>query len=450
MKHHDLTTGSVFSALITFSLPYLLSCFLQTFYGMADLYIIGQFHTAAATTAVSVGSQFMHMVTVVVMGIAMGSAIKIGHAIGSGNKPAVSKTIGNTITLFAVISVFFTILLLALTSDIITVMQTPAESVQETYAYLVICFAGIPFIIAYNIISSIFRGLGDSRTPMYFVAAACIINIILDYLMIGGLGLGAAGAALGTVLSQTASVVFAAIVILRRKLIVLKKQFLIPDRTLIAQILKTGIPISLQDGFIQISFLVITILANSRGLIAATSVGIVEKIISFLFLVPSAMLSSVSAITAQNLGAGRIKRARQTLDYALIISVSFGIIVAVYCQFLPHTLVGLFSSEPAVINAGCDYLRAYAIDCIFSGIHFCFSGYFCGYGKSSISFIHNLASILLIRIPGAYAASVLFPDSLYPMGLATPLGSLFSALICIFFYIHLKKSTSAIQQAQSA
>lgn len=438
MKQNNLTNGSILKTLIFFSLPYLLSCFLQTFYGMADLYIIGQFNTAASTTAVSIGSQVMHMITVIIMGLAMGCVIKIGHAVGADDKESISKTIGSTISFFAITAFVLTIILLCCVHGVIGIMNTPDESVSETYAYLTICFAGIPFIIAYNIISSILRGLGDSRTPMYFVAAACVINIILDYLLIGVLGIGAAGAALGTVISQAVSSVLALIVIMRKKLITLQRSHLVPDKAILSGILRSGTPIALQDGFIQISFLIITVIANGRGLIAAAAVGIVEKIIGFLFLVPSAMLSSVSAITAQNIGAGAPKRAQKTLKYALCITVVFGMIVSVYCQFMPHTLVRLFTKDTAVIIAGCQYLRSYSFDCLLAGIHFCFSGYFCGYGKSSISFIHNFASIVLVRIPGAYFASKLFADTLFPMGIAAPMGSLLSALICIAFYIHHK------------
>ena len=424
MKQNNLTNGNILKTLIFFSLPYLLSCFLQTFYGMADLYIIGQFNTAASTTAVSIGSQVMHMITVIIMGLAMGCVIKIGHAVGADDKESISKTIGNTISFFAIIALVLTIILLCCVHGIIGIMNTPDESVNETYIYLTICFAGIPFIIAYNIISSILRGLGDSRTPMYFVAVACVINIILDYLLIGALGIGAAGAALGTVISQAVSSVLALIVIMRKKLVTLKKSHIVPDKAILSGILRSGTPIALQDGFIQISFLIITIIANGRGLIAAAAVGIVEKIIGFLFLVPSAMLSSVSAITAQNIGAGAPKRAQKTLKYALFITVVFGIIVSVYCQFMPHTLVRLFTKDEAVIIAGCQYLRSYSLDCMLAGIHFCFS--------------HNFASIVLVRIPGAYFASKLFADTLFPMGIAVPMGSLLSALICIAFYMHHK------------
>lgn len=249
--------------------------------------------------------------------------------------------------------------------------------------------------------------------------------------------IGNCSVTLGTVCGQAVSV-FAALFVLFKKglgLQIAKSDFRI-NKSILTDIIKVGVPIALQDGLIQIAFIVITVIANSRGLIMATSVGIVEKLIGFMFLVPSAFLSAISAITAQNLGAGKKSRAKQALRYGLLITVVWGIICVVYNQFLPQTLVGLFTKDNAVVMAGCDYLRAYAFDCLFAAIHFCFSGYFCGSQKSGISFLHNIISIIAVRIPGAYFASLWFPDTLYPMGLAAPIGSLLSALICIGFYLY--------------
>lgn len=436
----NLTEGHVLKVLVMFAIPYLMSSFLQTFYGMADLYIVGQFNNADAISAVSIGSQFMHMLTVVIIGLAMGTTVRIGNAVGRNDKKDISSIVGNTTILFLGISVVLTILLLSCTSFITDIMSTPLEAVSYTKSYLTICFIGIPFIISYNVISSIFRGAGDSKSPMYFVLIACITNIILDYIFVGYFSMGATGAALATVLAQVLSTIIALIYMLRNTYIfsVQKSDFHIHIST-IKNILTVGLPIALQDGFIQISFLIITIIANSRGLIFATGVGITEKIISFLFLVPSALLSALSASVAQNMGANKLERAKQMLYYGLIISVSFGMICTLVCQMIPQQMLALFTSDTQVIKAGSLYLMSYAWDCIFASIHFCFSGYFCGCNKPFISFIHNTISIICIRIPGAYIASQVFPDTLFPMGWAAPLGSLLSAIICIGFYIFLKR-----------
>lgn len=436
----DLTTGSVLKNIVFFSLPYLLSYFLQTLYGMADLFIIGQFNGVDRITAVSVGSQVMHMLTVMIVGLAMGATVTIGKAIGGKKLEQASITVGNTITLFMGVSIVMTILLLLLVKPIVAVMSTPSEAVSETIIYLTICFIGIPFITAYNIISSIFRGLGDSKSPMYFIAIACAVNIILDYLFIGGLHLGAAGAALGTTLSQTVSVIVALCVVLRRKTgITLKRQYFKPQMETMGQILRIGIPVALQDGFIQIAFIVITVIANRRGLNDAAAVGIVEKFISIVFLVPSTMLSTVSALSAQNIGAGKHERASETLRYAIMIAVGFGIVVAVITQFVGKDIVGIFTKDEAVIVLGDQYLRSYIWDCVFAGIHFSFSGYFCAYGLSGISFLHNVLSIICVRIPGAYFASLYYPDTLYPMGFAAPGGSLLSVIVCVIAFCIVRK-----------
>ncbi|MCH5261938.1 MAG: MATE family efflux transporter [Lachnospiraceae bacterium] len=439
-EKNDLTQGSVGKNLLLFALPYLLSCFMQTFYGMADLFVVGLYNGSETTTAVSVGSQVMHMLTVIIVGFAMGTTVRIGRSVGAKDDRAVTETVGTSIVFFAGFAVIITTALLICTRGIVQVMLTPAEAVTETRSYLTICFAGIPFITAYNVISSIFRGAGDSKSPMYFVGVACVVNIALDFLFIGFCGLGAAGAALGTVCGQAVSVVFALIIMRVRDMgFHVSLRDIRANREVVSQILKVGAPIALQDGMIQIAFIVITVIANSRGLIASAAVGIVEKLIGFMFLVPSAFLSAISTITAQNMGANKAERARRSLYYGLAVTVGWGCLCALYNQFLPHTLVGLFIKDAAVLAAGCEYLRSYAFDCVFAAIHFCFSGYFCGDQKSMISFIHNITAILLVRIPGAWLASTLYPGTLYPMGWAAPLGSLLSALICIGFYAYYRR-----------
>lgn len=435
----NLTSGSVLSNILYFSLPYLLSYFLQTLYSMADLFIIGQFDGVAGTTAVSIGSQIMHMLTVMIVGLAMGATVNIGHAVGAGDRKKASLVIGNTATLFMAVSIPLTILLICLVKPVVMVMSTPAEAVSGTAAYLTICFAGIPFITAYNVISSVFRGLGDSKSPMYFIAVACAANIILDLVFMGVMDMGPAGAALGTTLSQTISVAVALIAIVKRRLISVSRSDFRPCREHIRRILNIGVPVALQDGFIQIAFIVITIIANQRGLNDAAAVGIVEKIIGFIFLVPSSMLSTVSAVCAQNIGAGKLERAAKTLRYAIFIAAGFGLVVSVLIQFIAEPVVGLFSSDTAVITMGGQYFRGYVADCMFAGIHFCFSGYFCAYGKSGISFLHNFLSVLLARVPGAYLASKMFTDTLLPMGLAAVAGSILSVIICTIAFIWIRK-----------
>ena len=444
----NLTTGSIFKNVLYFSLPYLLSYFLQTLYGIADLFIIGQYEGVASTTAVSIGSQVMHMITVIIVGLAMGSTVSIGQAVGGGNDKRTASCIGNTITLFMGLSIILTAALLLLRRPIAIAMSTPAQALEGTIDYLTICFMGIPFITAYNIISSIFRGLGDSKSPMYFIAIACAANIGLDYAFMGALHLGPAGAALGTTLSQAVSVVVSIIVVRRARAgIRLKKEDFKTKRDVMGSLLRIGIPIAVQDGLIQVAFIVITIIANRRGLNDAAAVRIVEKIMSFIFLVPSSMLSTVSALGAQNIGAGKPERAKTTMRYGILITTCFGLAVVALMQFYANSFVALFTDSSTqdglqVVTMGGQYLRGYIWDCLFAGMHFCFSGYFCACGRSSLSFVHNIIAIALVRIPGVYITSKMFTDTLFPMGLATAAGSLLSVMICLVMYAMLSRKES--------
>lgn len=436
-----LGNDSVLKKVLHFSLPYLLSYFLQTLYGMADLLIIGRFDGVAATTAVSIGSQVMHMSTVMLVGLAMGVTVGIGHAVGAGEQRRAGAVIGGGTVLFLALSVVLAAGLCGLVEPITALMSTPAEAVAGMQAYLTICFIGIPCITAYNVIAAIFRGLGDSKSPMYFIAVACAANIVLDLIFMGPMHLGPAGAALGTTLAQAISVAVSLIAIVRRGLgeVRLQKSDFRPRWAAISRILRVGVPVALQDGLIQISFLIITVIANRRGLTDAAAVGVVEKFISFVFLVPSSMLSTISALGAQEVGAGRHDRAAATLRYGIALTLGFGAVVGVLIQFLAPNVVRFFTADAAVIAAGAWYLRGYIWDCFFAGVHFSFSGYFCAYGRSELSFIHNILSIVLVRVPGAYFMSKWFPDTLLPMGLATACGSVLSVVVCLIMYTTLKK-----------
>lgn len=439
-KEKNLTSGSVWRAILRFALPYLLSYFLQTLYGMADLYMIGRFGGVNDTTAVADGSQVMHMLTVMIVGLAMGTTVMVGRSVGAGKTKEAASVIGNTVTMFMALSVLTMAILLSTVGAIVNLISVPAEAVEGTVAYLTICFIGIPFITAYNILSAIFRGMGDSKSPMYFIAVACAANVLLDYIFMGIFHLGPAGAALGTTLSQTLSVIFALTAICRKNTgIQLSRRDFILRKKVMGQLLQIGLPVAVQDGCIQIAFIVITIIANQRGLTDAAAVGVVEKIISGLFIVPSSMLATVSALVSLDIGAGEHTRARQTLGCAVLMAVGYGVFIVLLIECTAPLAVGLFTTDAAVAAAGSAYLRSYIVDTIFAGVHFCFTGFFAAYGRSYIGFLHNILAIVLVRVPGSYLASKFFPDTLFPMGMAAPGGSLLSVLICVGIYCFLRK-----------
>ena len=297
MQNRDLTRGNALRNIISFALPYMLAMFLQILYGMADMLIIGQYCGVDTITAVSNGAQVMNMIAVVLLGLTVGTTVLIARAVGAQKLDSAGQIIGNTISLFLVLSVVLAAILLFLRTDLVRWLDVPSEAVGETITYLTLCFIGIPFILGYDVIASIYRGLGDSKRPLYFIAIACVTNIILDIVFIGYMHLGAAGAALGTIASQLASVVVAWWSIRKHQIVArLRLIDLRFKRSVLGSLLKVGLPISLQEGFIQLSFIAIMIIANHRGMTDSAAVGIVEKFIGLLFIIPSAMLASVSTI----------------------------------------------------------------------------------------------------------------------------------------------------------
>ena len=421
-------------------LPVLGALVLQAAYGAVDLLVVGHFGSTAGLSAVSTGSQLLNLVTFVVTQLAMGVTVLIARYIGEKKPQQIGAVLGGAAVVFAIMSVVLFILLVAFARPIAVLMQAPEEAIGLTASYIRICGSGIFFIVAYNLMAAIFRGLGDSKRPMYFIAIACAANIALDYLFMGALHMGPAGAALGTTLAQAVSVAVSLVVIRRaRDGIAITRGDLRPRRAVMGRILRIGVPVALQDGLIQIAFLFITVIANRRGLTDAAAVGIVEKIISFLFLVPSSMLSTVSALGAQCIGAGKPRRALQTLWYAIAVAFGFGVLITIIIQFVAEPVVGLFTDSAAVAAAGGQYLRGYILDCCFAGLHFCFSGYFCAIGRSELSFLHNITAVVLVRVPGAYLMSKWFPTTLLPMGLATAAGSLLSVIICVIAFLVLRR-----------
>ena len=440
MKGTKQIHQEVWKRVISFSLPFLLSYFLQTLYGMADLFIIGQFDGVAATSAVAIGSQVMHMITVIIVGLAMGCIVSIGRYMGAKQYEKVKAVIANAVLLFTLLSLCMMVICLFAMEDIVAILATPAQAVADTKAYLLLCFLGIPFICAYNLISSIFRGMADSKRPLYFIAIACVCNIALDYLFVGGFHLGAQGAALATILAQAISVMISLFYVVKQK----QKQMprgkdIRFNSPIMRELCHIGIPIAIQDGFIQVAFLVITIFVNMRGLYDAAAVGIVEKMICILFLVPSSMLQTVSALGANHLGAKEYHRARLVLYDACIITIIWGLAIVLLMHWKASFFIQLFTSQKEVILLGSQYMKGYVWDCIFAGLHFSFSGYFCAYGYAYLSFLHNVISIMLVRLPCSYYATTYFIDTLYPMGLAVSFGSFVSVCICLLADAWLKR-----------
>lgn len=334
--------------------------------------------------------------------------------------------------------------------DIVALMKTPTDACKDALVYVVICSAGIPFITAFNVTAAVFRGMGNSTAPMFVVAIACMINILGDFLLAGFFGLGVTGVAIATFSAQLISSVCEITIMKKHGFpFIFRRSHLVWKKDPVKMILFTGLPIALQDTLINISFIILTVIANLRGLAASSAVGIVEKVIMFMFLVPTAMLSSISAITAQNTGAGKPERAKIALKFGIFLTILFGALMCSLSWICPQAFTNIFAKDASVLAEANQYLKTYSIDCILVGFTFCVNGYLCGISKSFVPFIHNTVSIFFVRVPSAYFLSSIFPNSMLPMGLASPLGSLLSIIILsVYLAVSYKKQNTCLYKKE--
>ncbi len=431
---NTLTQGKIFPTLIRFAIPFLLANLLQALYGAADLFMVGQFADAAAIAAVSIGSQVMQTITGIILGLTTGGTVLIGQYWGAHKHQDVAKTIGCILCVFTIMAIILTIIMLLASKPIISFMQTPMEAVSATIQYLLICSSGIIFIVGYNAVSGILRGFGDSTTPLIFVAIACIINIIGDYILVAFFQLGATGAAIATITAQAVSLGLAILYLQKRKLPVPFHKtdiHLTAEKT--SKIFRLGFPIALQDGLINISFLIITTIINTMGLNEAAAVGVVEKIIVFAMLPPTAFASAIAAMTAQNMGAGLPQRAKSCMYAGITCSLLFGIAICLYSQWNPASLTAIFADDAEVVHKAALYLKSYSLDCILVCFIFCLNSFFSGCGHSLFSLVHSLLATFALRIPLSYYFSLQPHVTLYQMGLAAPIASLLSIFLCFFY-----------------
>ncbi len=431
-QQQNFTRGPILSALLKFALPVLLALFLQAMYGAVDLQVVGKYGSAADISAVSTGSQIMQSLTYVVTGLAMGLTVLLGQKIGQGRSDEAGRVIGAGICLFAAVALVMTAAILAAAPLLARWMHAPADALEGTIVYIRICGGGAVFIVAYNLLGSIFRGVGDSRTPLITVAIACALNIGGDLLLVRGFGLGVAGAAIATVFAQAVSVLLSLGMIRRHEVpFSLERSCLRFDGGIIGRVLRLGTPAALQDLLVSLSFLALIALANSMGTVASAGVGVAEKLCAFIMLVPSAYMQSMSVFVAQNVGAGQDERARKALASGIASSLLAGLAMFWLAFFHGAWLAGLFADEAAVVLAAAEYLKAYAIDCLLTSFLFCFVGYFNGYGKTLFVMLQGFAGAFGVRLPVAFAMSRLRPESLFHLGLSTPCSTVVQILLCL-------------------
>ena len=439
-KKVSFTEGKILQPLILFAFPVLLALFLQAMYGAVDLLIVGRFASSADVSAVSTGSQIMTTLTNLISSFAMGTTILLGQQIGSGQKEEGGRTIGTAIWMFAGIAVLLSVVMVIFAPQISSTMNAPEEAFQKTVDYIRICGGGMLVIVAYNLIGCIFRGLGDSRTPLITVAIACVFNIAGDLVLCAGFHMGTKGAAIATVMAQVVSVAASLFLIQKKELpFTINWKDLRIHRLYLYRMAGFGAPIALQDLLVSISFLIILAIVNSMGVIASAGVGVAEKVCAFIMLISTAFMQSMSAFVAQNYGAGHMHRARKALYYGIAVSFSIGVVMFFITFFHGDLLAGIFSSDGAVILAAVDYLKAYAIDCLFTAVFFCYTGFYNGIGKTRFVMIQGILGAFGVRVPVSYLMSIQPETSLFRIGLATPMSSILQLILCVGFMLWLSK-----------
>lgn len=434
----DFTQGSILKKLVFFMLPILGALILQAAYGAVDLLVVGRFGSTSGLSAVSTGSQVLNLITFVVTQFAMGITVLIGRYLGEKKPQHIGQLIGGAVLVFSIISAVLFILMLTCAGRLAVLMQAPGEALLLTTDYIRICGCGIFFIVAYNVLSAIFRGLGDSRSPLLFVLVACIVNIAGDLILVAGFRLDAAGAAIATVLAQAVSVV-CALVILRKKELpfrIQKSDFRL--NTQCRKFLVIGFPLALQEFLTQMSFLALCAFINRLGLDASSGFGVACKIVNFAMLIPSSLMQSMASFVSQNIGAGNPKRARQSMYTGIGIGMVFGCIVFALVCLSGDVLSAVFTTDSAVIANSYAYLKGFAPETILTAVLFSMAGYFNGNNKTVWVMIQGLVQTLLVRLPFAYLMSIQPDASLTKIGLAAPASTAVGILLNICFYLYLR------------
>ncbi len=431
----DFTEGKILPKLIKFMLPVLGALILQAMYGAVDILVVGQFGTGEAISAVSTGSNLVNLVTFTVAGLAMAVTILMGRYIGEKKPEKIGRVIGGAICLFAAAAVGLTAIMLIFARPLSQLMQAPAEALDSTVTYVMICGGGMVFIIFYNLISSVFRGMGNSKLPLLFVGIACVVNIVGDLLFVAVFNMNVAGAALATVLAQAVSVVLSVLIIRKQKLPFTIKKEDVRFNEEVPRILVTGAPIAVQEVLTQFSFLALCAFINNLGIEASSGYGVANKLVSFIMLIPSSLMQSMSSFVAQNYGAGKEHRARRAMVCGMAIGASIGVVISVFAFFRGDLMAMIFTPNTEYIAQAADYLKGFALEAIVTSFLFSFIGYFNGHGQTLFVMIQGLSQTFLVRLPMSFFMSVMPDTNLTYIGLAAPSATIFGIIINVVYYI---------------
>ena len=438
-NNQNFTEDNILKKLLMFMIPILGALILQAMYGAVDLLIVGWFGTNAGISAVSTGSNIVNLVVFTISGLTMGITVLISRYIGEGKSHQISKVLGGVIAFFVVLSIFISIAMIMFAPALAQLMQAPKEALELTILYVRICGGGILFIIAYNVLSAIFRGLGDSSSPLLFVAIACVVNVVADYVFVAILDMNVVGAALATIMAQAVSVILSILIIRKKKL---PFTFSIKDihfNSEVTKFIKLGAPIALQEALTNLSFLALCAFVNSLGLDASSGYGVAQKITSFVLLVPSSIIQSMSSFVAQNVGARKEKRGLKAMITGMAIGAFIGVFIFIFTIFKGDLMASIFTNNEAVIQRAYEYLKGFAVESIVTSFLFSYMGYFNGHGKTMFVMIQGLAQSFIIRLPMSYIMSIQPNASLTNIGLAAPTATIFGIILCTVYFLKIKK-----------
>ena len=438
----DLTQGNITKTLLSFALPYIFANFIQALYGAADLIIVGKFCESSVVSAVAIGSHLLQTLNFFITGLTVSGTVLIGKAYGAKEYDKIIKIINTMTICFIIAAIILSILLMLFNIPLLNTLKTPIEALNPAIDYVWVCALGLIFVFAYNAISAILRGLGNSIAPMYFIAISCVINIVVDLLLVGKFGMGAKSAAIATVLSQAVSVIIG-IIYIRKGNFVFKFKFgnIKFDMSTAKELFKIGIPLSLQDTLVPLSFMILLSIANSMGVAASAAYGSVVRLNAFLMLPAGSFAMALTALTAQNLGAGQMARAISALKQCILFSVTFGFAFFIWQELAPNSAIAIFTTDPEVMKAGSEYLKTFSFDYILVPFVFCMNGFFFGCGRTIFAAITSIISAFLIRVPVGFLLCTLIPNAtLFHLGIAAPAASIVTSIIAFVYLNHLLKN----------
>lgn len=441
-EKQDFTVGSIPKKMIQFMFPILGALILQAMYSAVDMVVVGKFGTTAGISGVSTGSSIMNMLTFTLCGLTTGVTVLIGQYMGEGRKERIGHVVGGAICFFAVIGLVMTLVLVLFARPIAVLMQAPEEAVDLTAQYLRICGIGFVFVVFYNFISSIFRGIGDSKMPLIFVGIACVANIAGDLILVAGLHMNVAGAAIATVGAQAVSVILSLVIILKRKLPFTMKREYLCFSSEIRRFIRVGAPLALQEFLTNLTFLALCAFINRLGLEASSGYGVAQRIQAFIMLVPSSIMQSMASFVAQNVGAGKEDRAKGAMKCGIITGALIGVVIAYLAFFHGDMLASLFTNDEAVVAKAFEYLRGFAPEAIVTSVLFSYMGYFNGHSWSVFVMIQGLAQSFLVRLPMSYLMSIRPDADLTGIGLAAPTATIFGIILCTIYYMSKRKTLS--------